>query len=185
MGCLPHSLTNISGLRYDAMTSKNGLQTDEPAGLPLQPRLNPRQRILVAEDNEDIRGLNAEMLVCSGYKVDAVADGTDAWEVLQLNRYDLLVTDYNMPKISGIDLLLKLHAVRMSLPVILVSGTIPTEKLKRYPWLQIDATLLKPYTPDELLAKVRYVLHMTNVTAGQTAPPPDWQDQPADQRLQA
>jgi CheY-like chemotaxis protein len=143
-----------------------------------------KYRILVAEDDEDIRRLNIEVLAGSGYKVDAAADGAIAWETLQLSHYHLLVTDYNMPKMSGVELLLKLHAAGMAVPVVMASGTIPMDKLKRHPWLQIDATLIKPYTPDDLLAAVRYVLHVTNVTAGQTTPP-DCQDQPADQRLRA
>jgi DNA-binding response OmpR family regulator len=78
-----------------------------------------------------------------------------------------------MPKMSGVELLKKLHAARLSLPVILVSGTMPTNELSRHPWLQIDATLLKPYTPDELLATVRKVLFATDGIAGQAAPLPD------------
>jgi DNA-binding response OmpR family regulator len=136
----------------------------------------------VAEDDEDIRRLNTEVLAGFGYKVDAAADGAIAWDTLQLSHYDLLVTDYNMPKMSGVELLKKLHAARIVLPVIMVSGTIPTEKFKRHPWLQIDATLLKPYTSDELLATVRKVLPAPNGIAGQTTPP-NWQDQPTADRL--
>ncbi|HEV2453732.1 MAG TPA: response regulator, partial [Verrucomicrobiae bacterium] len=98
----------------------------------------------------------------SGYKVDAAADGAIAWDTLQLSHYHLLVTDYNMPKMSGVELLLKLHAAGMAVPVVMASGTIPMEKLKRHPWLQIDATLPKPYTPDELLVTVKRVLDATN-----------------------
>ena len=47
--------------------------------------------------------------------------------MLQLNGYDLLITDNKMPKVSGVDLLNKLYAARMALPVITVSGTMPTE----------------------------------------------------------
>jgi two-component system chemotaxis response regulator CheY len=131
-----------------------------------------RQRILVVDDDGDIRRLNTEVLAGSGYKVDA-ADGASAWEILQLNSYDLLLTDHDMPKVAGVELLKKLHAARMTLPVILASGTIPMKELSRHPWLQIDATLLKPYTPDELLATVRKVLFATYGAA------PDWQDQPS------
>src|SRR5579862_7509022 len=131
-------------------------------GTPYQIPPDTRHRILVAEDDDDIRRFNSEALTCSGYKVDAVADGAAAWDALQFNGYDLLVTDYNMPRMSGVELLLKLHAARMTLPVILASGTIPTEQLKRHPWLQIDATLLKPYAPDELLAAVGKVLKATD-----------------------
>ena len=166
------------------MTAKSLSRTLKQAGASFDSQLNPRHRILVADDDEDIRRLNTEVLFSSGYKVDAVADGAVAWDTLQHNRYDLLVTDYNMPKMSGIELIKKLYAARIVLQVIMVSGTIPTEQLKRHPYLQIDATLLKPYTPDELLATVRKVLYATDGIAGQAAPLPDWQDQPTTGRFQ-
>ena len=141
----------------------------KPQTAELHRQPNPRPRILVVEDDEDIRRLNAEVLTVSGYKVDAAADGTIAWDILQYNQYDLLVTDYHMPKMSGVELLKKVRAAHVALPVILVSGTMPVEKLKQDPWLQIDATLLKPYTPDELLARVTEVL--SAITAAPTALP--------------
>jgi CheY-like chemotaxis protein len=49
----------------------------------------------------------------------------------------------------------------MTLPVILASGTIPTEELKQYPWLKLDATLPKPFTAAELLDTVKKVLRTT------------------------
>jgi DNA-binding response OmpR family regulator len=165
------------------MTAKKTSRTDEEIRTPFQRQLNHRQRILVVEDDEDIRRLNAEVLSDSGYKVDAAADGAIAWDTLKLNSYDLLITDNNMPKVSGVELLKKLRAARMALPVILVSGTMPTNELNRHPWLQIDASLFKPYTPDELLAAVRKVLYATDGIPGQAAPPPNWQDQPAADHL--
>jgi two-component system OmpR family response regulator len=166
------------------MIAKSISRVRKPTVTPFKSQLNPHQRILVVDDDDDIRRLNTEVLACSGYKVDAAADGAVAWDTLQLNSYDLVLTDHDMPKVTGIELLIKLRAARMALPVILVSGTITAEKLKLYPWLQIDATLLKPYTPDELLATVRKVLYTTDGIAGKTAALPDWQKQPADDRLQ-
>jgi DNA-binding response OmpR family regulator len=150
------------------MNSKNTSQAVEPPDTTFRNESNLPPRILVVDDDEDIRRLNTEALAASGYQVDAAADGADAWEVFQLNRYDLLVTDHNMPKVTGVELLLKIHAVGIVLPVIMVSGTIPTEQLKRHPWLQIDATLLKPYTADELLVTVKKVFS----TAGALSPAP-------------
>jgi CheY-like chemotaxis protein len=154
-------------------------QASKVASETLEYQMSLFHRVLVVEDDEDIRRLNVEALVGSGYEVDAVANGAAAWDTLQLNHYHLLITDYNMPKVTGVELIKKLRAARMSLPVILVSGTIPAKELSRHPWLQIDATLLKPYTLDELLATVRKVLQAPNGIAGQTAPPPDWQDESA------
>lgn len=130
-------------------------------------RLNPHQRILVVDDDEDLRRLNTELLANSGYRVDAAPDGALAWDSLRNNSYDLLLTDHDMPKMSGRDLIKKLRAARVVMPVILVSGTtIPLKELRQDPWLQIDATLSKPYTSDELLATVRKVLYDEDVCLG-------------------
>jgi len=90
--------------------------------------------------------------------MDATEDGAAAWDNLQHNKYDLMVTDNNMPKLSGIELVQKVRAARMALPVILVSGTMPTEELKAQPLLHIDATLAKPFAIGRLLEITEDVL---------------------------
>ena len=120
---------------------------------------NPPLRILVVEDDDDIRKLNTEALLQSGYAVDAAEDGAVAWEALQLNDYDLLITDNQMPRLSGVELLHKIHIARKKLPVILVTGAPPTEELKSHPWMKVEAMLLKPYTFEEFLTTVKSILH--------------------------
>jgi two-component system, chemotaxis family, chemotaxis protein CheY len=164
--------------RNHTMTSQKISEGGQSTGTRFKGHLNPRQRILVVDDDEAMRHFNAEVLGSSGYKVDAAADGTIAWDVLQFNDYDLLLTDHKMPKMTGVELLKKLHGARMAVPVIMVSGTMPTMELNRHPWLQIDATLLKPYTCDQLLTTVRKVLHATNGVAGQAEPQSDFQNRP-------
>jgi DNA-binding response OmpR family regulator len=141
-------------------------------------------RILVAEDEPDIRQFNTEVLIESGYIVDAAEDGEVAWQSLNAGNYDLLITDYDMPKMSGIDLLKKLHAARMALPVIMVSGRMPKEELKQHPWLQIHMALLKPYTIEDLLGTVKEVLHTTDSVRAPISPPPNLQSQSSVDRLQ-
>jgi DNA-binding response OmpR family regulator len=136
------------------MTDKN----TEPAGAPLQGKMNPHPRILVVEDDAVTRQINVNALSKSGYEVDAAEDGAAAWDALQLNGYDLLVTDNEMPNVSGVDLIKKLYAAHMALPVIMVSGKMPTAELNLQPWLQIQAALPKPYMASQLLDTVRNVL---------------------------
>jgi len=140
--------------------------------LPRQP--NVRQRILVVEDDPLIRRLNTEVLTYSGYLVDAAEDGAAAWVAIQNENYDLIVTDNNMPKMTGVELLQSLHESHQKLPVIMATGTVPQDELDRHPWLQIEATVLKPYTFDELLATVKNVLYAANHNSGEFAPPPNW-----------
>jgi DNA-binding response OmpR family regulator len=133
-------------------------QAEVPGGASLQHEMNLPYRILVADDEPDIRQLSTEVLIHSGYKVDAAADGAAAWEALRTDRYDLMITDNNMPKLTGVELIRKLRSARMALPVIMATGTLPKEAFTRYPWLQPAATLLKPYAVEELLETVRVVL---------------------------
>jgi DNA-binding response OmpR family regulator len=139
----------------------------EPNELSVQRQTNSSQRILVVDDDADIRQLNAKVLVASGYQVDTAEDGAVAWAALQRNSYDLLVTDNNMPHLSGVELLENLLLAHIGLPVILVSGNVPTEELNRHPWLQIEATLLKPYTIADLLGTVEAVLGAASATCEQ------------------
>jgi len=132
---------------------------------PLQSQTNPLHRILVVEDDISIRQLNTEGLRRSGYEVDAAEDGEAAWDALQLESYDLVITDNSMPKVTGVELLEKLRAARLTLPVIMATGALPTAVFARCPWLQPDATLLKPYTSAELLRTVKKVLREGNVAA--------------------
>jgi CheY-like chemotaxis protein len=128
-------------------------------------------RILVVDDDDDIRQLNATVLKGSGYEVDTAVDGDAAWAILDTQCYDLLITDHSMPKLTGIELLNELHVAGKSLPSILVSGDLPTQELHRHPWLRISATLLKPYTTPELLGTVRQVLQVAAENREPEAPP--------------
>jgi len=138
---------------------KNGiLQSGESASTPTRGQTTPSNRILVVDDDADIRQVNADVLRRFGYQTETAADGAAAWEALQANCYDLLITDNKMPKLSGVELVKKLRFARMALPVILASGTIPTDELERNPWLQPVATLVKPFLHRQLLATVNEVL---------------------------
>lgn len=130
----------------------------EPVVAPLQAQTNPPHRILVVEDDLAIRRLDTEVLVRSGYEVDAAEDGAAGWDALQAGDYDLMITDNSMPRLTGVELLKKLRAARMELPVIMATGTLPAEEFNRHPWLRPAATLLKPYTVEQLLRTVKKVL---------------------------
>jgi DNA-binding response OmpR family regulator len=160
------------------MAAKYISQAGELASATVQGEPNPPYRILVADDEPIIRQLNTGVLIDAGYHVSTVEDGAVAWDTLQLNRYNLLITENEISKVSGVELLKNLYAARMALPVILIAGAMPSEELKRYPWLQIDAMLLKPYTIAELLVTVRNVLYATYGAREQIAPPPNWQSHP-------
>ena len=138
-------------------------------------------RILVVDDDRDIRRVIAHALMGSGYHVDATEDGAAAWEVLQIKAFNLLITDHHMPKLTGVELVKKLRSARMALPVILATGKLPMEALAQNPSLQLAALLPKPFSIDELLETVRAALHPTNSAPDQLESLPDWRsEQPMD-----
>jgi two-component system alkaline phosphatase synthesis response regulator PhoP len=139
------------------------------ANMPAGPSVVP-PRILVVEDESDLRQLNAEVLMDSGYQVDVAGDGTVAWAALQQNHYDLLVTDQFVPKLSGVELLKKIHAARLPLPVIMVTSVLPTWEFALNPHLQAATMLHKPYTIAKLLGMVKNVLYATAGINGELAP---------------
>ena len=134
---------------------------NKAVGAPTRGQTNPSNRILFVDDDVGVREATAKVLIHSGYHVDVAEDGAAGWEPLQAARYDLLITDCKMPKLTGVELVKKLRSAHMKLPVILASATLPTEELNQNPWLQLAATLWKPFTVDELLETVKAVLGTT------------------------
>jgi CheY-like chemotaxis protein len=127
---------------------------------PLQSQTRPTRRILVADDESTIRMLMTAVLVKSGYQVESAADGAEAWEALQAKPYDLLITDHNMPRITGVELVKNMRSAHMVLPVVMVAGIVPTDELAQDPSLQFSATLSKPFALAELLDSVTNALQM-------------------------
>jgi DNA-binding response OmpR family regulator len=173
VGKTPHGGGVVLQFMLTNMAKENPSPAGSPDEAPTQRQLKPTHRILVVEDNADIRRLNAEVLARSGYHVDAAEDGAAAWDTLQRNRYDLLITDNDMPKVSGVELLQKVRAAHMALPVIMATGVPPEDGFIHSPWLQPAALLLKPYSFHELLGTVRSVL-LANGPESEATGPPDW-----------
>jgi DNA-binding NtrC family response regulator len=141
--------TPIPALPRDVSCAE--FSSDSPE--PIQAR-----RILVADDDEFIRQLVSTALADDGFAVSSAADGEEAWEALHREHYDLLVTDNEMPRLAGINLIERIRKAGMSLPVIIASGTFPVERVRGNPQLQIAGALTKPFGIPQLLDSVHHVL---------------------------
>ena len=120
-------------------------------------------RILLVDDEEAIRKICAETLVRHGYHVDTAADGETGWEMLNAanfdsDAYDLLITDNNMPRLSGSDLVKRLRSAHIDLPVIMASGMVNVLHSETKS-LGLAAILAKPVFPNDLIKTVKTVLH--------------------------
>ena len=123
-------------------------------------------RILVVDDDPNMRGVLVEVLRHAGYRVDAVEDGFAGWDALSTDRYDLLITDYSMPDLTGVELIQRLRAAGRGLPCVLASGALPYLTPNLPDELQPGVTLQKPFRPRELVAKVDTMLRANVLTGG-------------------
>ncbi len=83
---------------------------------------NAKKRILLAEDEGALRNVLLRMLTDSGYQVEAVANGFEAWELMQKNPYDLVMSDVFMPEVTGIELVRRGQQSYPETKFVLVSG---------------------------------------------------------------
>jgi PAS domain S-box-containing protein len=124
-------------------------------------------RILLADDNRDMREYVRRLLVQSGYQVEAVADGQAALDSLQAGAAppDLILSDVMMPRLDGFDLLAAIRADEnlKTTPVILLSARAGEESKVEGLTAGADDYLIKPFSARELLARVEAHLRLQRV----------------------
>jgi len=116
--------------------------------------------VLVVDDDAEIRGLLGEYLQKNGYRVTAVGDGEGMRAALEAGRVDIVVLDLMLPGDDGLTLCRNLRA-RSEVPVIML--TARGEETDRIVGLEMGADdyLAKPFSPRELLARIKSVLRRT------------------------
>jgi PAS domain S-box-containing protein len=112
--------------------------------------------ILCIDDDESIVFLMARLLERQGYQVSGYTDPLEALAAVAAapGRFDLAVTDYNMPGMSGLDLARALREIRADLPIALASGLVTEELRAAAPAAGIIELIYKPNTVDELCAVI-------------------------------
>jgi CheY-like chemotaxis protein len=117
-------------------------------------------RILVAEDEEAVRNLILRVMRAEGYSVDVCADGQEAFERLRDERFDLLLCDIRMPRLSGPELYARLseQSPTESARVLFITGDTVREDTRRFIDTSQVPVLLKPFDMGTLVSKVAEVL---------------------------
>lgn len=116
---------------------------------------NRARHVLVLDDDNATRRLTALILVRAGYSVDAAEDGEMGWDALCAEHYNLLVTDHDMPRLKGLQLIERLRAAGLTVPVIIASGSIELGEVESYPFLALSAVLHKPFSFADLISAAR------------------------------
>lgn len=118
-------------------------------------------RVLVADDDTDIRDLVEFKLTQAGYAVHAVADGLAAWEAFHEQTPELVILDVMMPGLSGIDVLRKIREAEgdtSKVPVLLLSAKSRDGDVDTGFAVGADDYVIKPFSPRELLHRVNGIL---------------------------
>jgi DNA-binding NtrC family response regulator len=116
------------------------------------------ERLLIVDDDEEMRDLLRKVLEKEGYRVSVAADGRQALAVLAQGAFDLVVTDMLMPQDGGLELLETLHRIHPALPVIIVTAFGDWHSYTRALELGAAAFISKPLRMSELLAAVHNAL---------------------------
>jgi two-component system alkaline phosphatase synthesis response regulator PhoP len=118
-------------------------------------------RILIAEDEKDIRELIAFTLRFAGFDVLLATNGVEAVEVAEAERPDLVILDVRMPRMSGYEACrrLKENPQTASLPVVFLSAKGQDSEIQQGLESGAEEYILKPFAPDELIQQVRDILN--------------------------
>ncbi|SFC45138.1 DNA-binding response regulator, OmpR family, contains REC and winged-helix (wHTH) domain [Cupriavidus sp. OV038] len=123
-------------------------------------------RILVLDDEAELRNMLQRFLTSQGFRVRAVADGKQLDRYLQREPYDLLVLDLMMAPEDGLTICRRLRADGITLPVLML--TAKGDPMDRVLGLETGADdyLSKPFVPDELVARIRALLRRQRIASG-------------------
>jgi two-component system, OmpR family, manganese sensing response regulator len=115
-------------------------------------------RLLLVEDEENLAHALKDVLTAAGHVTDVVYRGDDGWELAQTVAYDLLILDWMLPGLSGIELCRKLRHSGKSTPVLMLTAKdLSLDKVQGLD-AGADDYMIKPFDTAELLARVRALL---------------------------
>lgn len=118
-------------------------------------------RILVVDDQVSMRGLSRYSLQQIGFKlIDDCANGKQALEKLQIQPFDLVISDWNMDVLDGLSLLklIRAHPQFKKLPFIMVTGQGDREQVKQAVEAGVNNYIIKPFTVATLKGKIEAVV---------------------------
>ncbi len=152
----------------------------DASGTPV-PSASGSPRILVADDEENIRELMGRLLTDWGYEVELACDGEDALLAILHHHPDLVLMDIYMPKRTGLDVLLKMRAEGIDTPVIVISGYANASFVQD--GLALGAEFLpKPIDLDDLESAVKYLLPGVQPGTSVESPSPETASPPPSSR---
>jgi CheY-like chemotaxis protein len=135
------------------------MNTPTQSALPEPGHPGRTHRVLVVDDDDVIRGLHEEILSMYGFGTESAADGREALKILEHEKFDLVLTDFEMPRVNGCELTRVARAHGHDMPIVMISGSLTREELPEDVAGELDALLAKPARTHEIITAIQQALH--------------------------
>lgn len=112
----------------------------------------------MVESDANLNMVVADYLCSKAYTIDTAKDGQEAWDLISKRRYDIILTNINMPQINGYDLLKLVRSSFINLPIIVISDKKDKDSIIRAYELGCDDYIIKPFSIDILTYKIEAIL---------------------------
>lgn len=122
-------------------------------------------KVLLLEDELMLQAAISEYLFDTGYEVDVFEDGMDAYEHIEVDKYDLFIFDINTPSIDGLTLLDKLQNEKIHVPTIFISAITEIEQISKAYELGCYDYLKKPFHLKELGLHIERLFKIADIRA--------------------
>lgn len=116
--------------------------------------------ILIVDDSKSMREMLEFCLSQAGYNVSSADDGTTGLDAAKSGKYDLIISDVNMPQMNGLDMIKHIRDLEnyKLVPILMLTTETSAEKKKIARDAGATGWMVKPFTPDKLLAAIDRVL---------------------------
>ena len=120
--------------------------------------MTTKHKILIVEDEEDVRQLLSDILTSGEHEVEVAANGTEGIKMFEQGSFDMVFTDLGMPDMSGWEVAKKIKDINGKVPIVLVTGwnvEIQDDKKKNY---DVNIVIQKPFQVNQVLSSVQAVI---------------------------
>lgn len=120
-------------------------------------------RLLVVDDDENVRSTYRQLLTRAGYRVQKAASGKEGLFCLEQQPYDLILLDLNMPGMNGLEFLGRMHRIRYQKhapEVLVISGYATIDRVVEVTKLGAQGVVEKPISSEKLLSRIEHLLNL-------------------------
>lgn len=117
-----------------------------------------KRKILVVDDEEILRMLITDTLEFEGYTIEEAEDGQEGYEMIASTPFDLIILDYMMPRLTGMEVLEKIQPLALNVPIIMLTAKAQQADREMAHHFGASHFMPKPFSPADLVALVNQIL---------------------------